>query len=347
MKVLLISNMYPKGESHFGGFVKIQSEALEKEGIQVVRAVRTQYSRVGYLRFAVSCLRALLFERYDIVHAHYGFHSGLLPAVLKRKPLIVTYHGSDAQVEPFRNRLYFHLHSFVLRRCDRVISVSEAIRNLLVSNFCVHPDSVSVISCGVDTSVFQPLSEDQIAKERGFTSADKIVLFAGKLDYMKGVDLLYKCARDMQEVLFILVGEGDKKCDLPNCRFLGPIPNREIPFWMNLADVFVLPSRSEGTPVVVLEAFACGTPVITSDVGGCAQLVQDGCTGFIFPSGDGNALRGKLSCLLKDTRLRKTFADNARKKVIECFDNALIAKKIISLYSNTIDEMGKKRQKER
>jgi glycosyltransferase involved in cell wall biosynthesis len=271
-----------------------------------------------------------------LIHAHYGFHSALIPALVKRKPLITTFHGSDALKEPFRNRFYYFLQKFIISRSDRIIAVSKDIENTLIRRLSADPYRIHVISCGVNTSTFMPMNKIEVRRMLGIAEEIQVVLSAGRITYMKGVDLLYKCARVMSNVLFILVGEGPVKSDLKNCWLVGPRSHEEMPMWMNAADVFVLPSRSEGTPVVLLEALSCGIPVISTNVGGCADVIKNGQNGFLVPMGNANMLQEKISYLLEKDGIRTSMGIEGRKDMINGYDNRKIAEKIAQLYRDTI-----------
>jgi glycosyltransferase involved in cell wall biosynthesis len=333
MKVLLLSNMYPEGNSYFGIFVKRQVEALEAEGVEILPVVRTKDTFPAYLFFVLRSLFHVLFASYDIVHAHYGFHSALIPAIVGRKKLLVTYHGSDALQEPFRNKLYYHLQKFVVMRADHLIAVSNDVKNTLVQKLGAQAGKVSVISCGVDSSRFTPRNKAEVRRELGLSETAKIVLFVGKIHFMKGVDILYECAGMMRDVIFILVGNGPLRTDLENCMLVGPKPNDEMPKWMSAADIFALPSRSEGTPVVILEALSCGTPVISSDVGGCPDLVKDGHAGYLFPIGNAAIFQEKITSLVNDDSMRIQMGNEGRRVMVNYYDNKRIAKRISNLYN--------------
>ncbi|PQP35617.1 hypothetical protein C6A37_01580 [Desulfobacteraceae bacterium SEEP-SAG9] len=336
MKVLLISNMFPSKNSYSGVFIKRQVEDLENDGIKVITVVKNDNKYLGYVPFIFKSILYLIFKSYDLVHAHYGFHSALMPAIIKRKPLLTTFHGSDALIEPFRNSIYYFLQKFTISRSDHIIAVSNDVRNSLISNLNADPEKISIVSCGVNTSIFVPLNRINSRKNNGIAEDTKAVLFAGDISYMKGVDVLYQCARLMPNVLFILIGNGKFRSNIKNCKFVGPCSHDEMPMWMNTADVLVLPSRSEGLPTVILEALSCGTPVIASNVGGCPDIVQDGHTGFIVPIDNAKVLQEKISDLLTDDNNRVLMGMHGRKRMIDEYDNKKIAKRIKQLYRNTI-----------
>ena len=337
MKVLIISPIYPVNNSYSGIYVKRQVESIENEGVEIIKVVKYKQSNFAYIPFILQSLFYLLFKSYDLVHAHYGFHSAFLPAVVKRKPLVTTFHGSDALKEPFRNILYCFLQKFTILHSDHIIAVSNNVKDTLVSVLNANPDKISVISCGVDTSMFRPLNKIDIRKKLGIAEDTKIVLFVGKICYMKGTDVLYKCAFALPNVLFVLVGDGPLKSDIKNCKFVGPWSNEEMPRWMNAADILVLPSRSEGTPVVLLEALSCGTPVISSNVGGCPDLVNDGQIGYLIPVDNASMLQEKIRCLLNNDDIRNSMGIQGGKDMIDKYDNKEIAQKIKRLYKDTIN----------
>lgn len=144
---------------------------------------------------------------------------------------------------------------------------------------------------------------------------EQYILFVGAPWYLKGVDLLVEAfsrlAGDFPDVRLKIVGwfpERDTQevaGGTPQIEVLKPKPNPEILEMMGKAMIFVLPSRCEGTPCVILEAMAAGLPIVASDVGGIPVLVRDGDNGFLVPVGDIAALEDRLRRLLADRVLRE------------------------------------------
>jgi D-inositol-3-phosphate glycosyltransferase len=113
--------------------------------------------------------------------------------------------------------------------------------------------------------------------------------------------------------------------------FLGKRGQDTLPYYYSAADVLVMPSHYESFGMVALEAMACGTPVIASQVGGLAFLVQDGVTGFTVPAEDHGILCEKLTTLLNDRELQKSFGSNAFQYAQE-YDWGKIARRILGVY---------------
>lgn len=334
MKVLLISNMYPRGSSFSGIFVKHQVESIEKLGVQVIKSVKESRSVLGYFPFIFESIYKILFYDYDIVHAHYVPHSALIPAMLKwikKKPLIVTFHGTDARIFPFKNRINRMLTMLVVNHSDRIIARSEEMKSVLGKLGCPG-QKIVVISAGVDISLFHPADKNRARDDLGLPVDKHIILYVGRLHEMKGVNDIYACAKHMPETLFVMVGDGAVKTDLKNCMFVGRKEYDEIPVWMSAADILVLPSYSEGLPNVVMEALSCGTPAIVTDVGGCPEVVKDGETGFVVPMGDVDALVERITYLLNDKEMIERMGRIGRTDMIERYDHTVLMNRLKAVY---------------
>jgi len=336
IRVLVVSNMYPDKNSYFGIFVKNQVESLEKLGVNIAKIVKTKRSIFAYMPFISKSILYLLFTSYDLIHAHYGLHSALPFAILKKKPLLITFHRGDALDEPYRNEVYYYLQKFVVSRADHIIAVSKEIKKALINNLNAHPDRISTISYGVDTALFHCMDKVTMRNKLNLSQNKRIILFVGALSYRKGVDIIYKCAKSLRNIDFVLVGQGNLKTDLPNCVFVGPKPHDQVPLWMNAADIFLLPSRSEGSPNVILEACFCGVPVIASAVGGIPNMINDGKNGFIVRTHDPKDYAEAIRELLLNRQKINSIKIKARESVRRNHDNQVIANKIKSIYENLV-----------
>lgn len=338
MKVLVISNMYPKGNSNNGIFVKREIDSLERVNIKTIKIVKKGRNPLNYIPFILRSIFILFYKSYNLVHAHYGFHSALFAAIIKRRPLVVTFHRGDALYEPFRNKIYFILQRFVISRADHIIAVSNEIKNTLIKYLEAQPNNISVITCGIDTDLFSPFNKMKKRKELEISNNSKVVLFVGGFEYRKGTDILLKCAKRIPETNFVFIGKGILQSDCKNCRFIGPQPNCKLPGWFSTADVFVLPSRSEGTPVVLLEALSCEIPVVASRIGGIPDLVKDGETGYLVEPEDVDMFEKKLRELLENSEERRRMGQQGRKNMIANYDSQKVAKRIKQVYEKILSK---------
>ena len=114
---------------------------------------------------------------------------------------------------------------------------------------------------------------------------------------------------------------------------LGLLDHKSISEWMKAADIFILPSRNEGTPNSLLEAMASGLPVIASKIGGIPELIQENIDGLLFESDSKDDLKEKLNKLIKDNQLQEFLGKNAQKKIATHYDSwENQSEKLLALY---------------
>lgn len=289
-----------------------------------------EYEKIPILRmlsYLVSGCSSLIWivwkHRINLIHAHWVIPTGFI-AVLAKKithvPVLLSAHGADINLYPRKNRLLFKIAAFSLRHANEITAVSEELKNKIRNEFGIISKRITVVSCGVDLETFRPMDQKNAREKLKLPQQAKIVLFIGDLIPLKGLHHLIESIPDIlkrqDQAVFLIIGKGFFERDLanmvenrglkPHVRFMGAVPNEEVPLWLNAADLLVLPSTSEGTPVVVMEALSCGVPVVASRVGGIPELVKDGENGLLVKSDDPNSLGEALIRLLTDDRLLQT-----------------------------------------
>jgi len=184
------------------------------------------------------------------------------------------------------------LYIDVLGNADKVIFVSNALLNKAKSLSYSGTDAV-VIPNGIDPKIFKFLDKEKIKRELELNK--KVVGFVGGLKPIKRADKfpeIFENIASTQEVEFLVVGDGElrenveKECKQKNLnvKFVGRVPNDEVPYYMNAMDVMILPSRNEGFGAVIIEAQACGVPVVGSSNGGIPEAIGDG--GIVVEEGE-------------------------------------------------------------
>jgi glycosyltransferase involved in cell wall biosynthesis len=189
---------------------------------------------------------------------------------------------------------------------DAVITVSEELRQRAIAQG-VPAEKITAILNGCDTAVFHPGDRAAAREQVGCDPTDELVVYAGNLLASKGlgelIDAFVALAKSRPKLRLAIAGQGpygdtlarraaaaglEKRVILPGrCDAAG------IAHWMRAADLFCLPSYSEGCPNVVVEALACARPIVASNVGGIPELVKKGC-GLLVPPRDPVALREAL-----------------------------------------------------
>jgi D-inositol-3-phosphate glycosyltransferase len=217
-----------------------------------------------------------------------------------------------------------------------------------------------VIPPGVDNCHFYPIPADEARQYIGLARDDRMILFVGRIEPLKGVDTLIKAVaclqlKNLKEPVRLAVIGGNpdaapeeiseemaslqKLCDDLTVgkmvAFLGKRDQDTLPYYYSAAEVVVMPSYYESFGMVALEAMACGTPVIASQVGGLAFLVQDGITGYTVPAEDHEALCERLTAILGDESLRLRMGQNAA-EYARNYDWEKIAKQIVKVYGELI-----------
>ena len=302
----------------------------------------------GYIPQFVQGIKAFACEKgihYDIIHSHYWM-SGLAAESLSEAwggtPIIHMFHtlgemkNRIARTEAEREGEYrLKGERQVLRRADRIVAATIAEVTQLRFLYKAPSEKLVVIPPGVDVSHFYPIPADEAKMYVGLKSYDRMILFVGRIEPLKGVDTLIQAMSCLQlkegkRVYLAIIG-GDpsaspqemsgemarlqKLCDDLSVEqtvvFLGKRDQDRLPYYYSAAELLVMPSHYESFGMVALEAMACGTPVIASEVGGLAYLVRDGETGFTIPDQEPEALCEKISWLLNDLELHRTMSDRA------------------------------------
>ena len=309
---------------------------------------------------------------YDVIHSHYWM-SGLAAEALSDAwggtPIVHMFHtlgemkNRVARSESERagvDRLKGERQ--VLRRADRIIAATIAEITQLRFLYRAESRKLVIVPPGVDTSHFYPIPADEAKQYLGLKPENRMVLFVGRIEPLKGLDTLIQAMSclDLREIhrpvhLAIIGGEPDvipedmteemtrlqKLCD-DLCMggmvvFLGKRGQDTLPYYYSAAEVVVMPSLYESFGMVALEAMACGTPVIASEVGGLGYLVQNDVTGYTIPDSDPAELCEKLASLLGDANLRESMGQRAAEYALD-YAWEKIAARIVEVYMGLVKD---------
>jgi glycosyltransferase involved in cell wall biosynthesis len=291
-----------------------------------------------------------------------------IPAIyIKRKidrPVVVVVNGlpgiswfSGNRLIDVISRAYTRLIGLrIIKSADGVRLLQDALHDEL-SGFGVDRNRMKTIHQGVDTGIFYPRRDNSVRAELGLNKEDFLVLYVGRLVKpveMKGTGYLIGAVRGLlpeyPNLKLVFVGDGDGRVKneeqaepIKSCvRFTGY--RNDVYRFMSAADVLVLPSLSEGCPVVVLEAGACGIPVIATRVGAVPELIEDGKTGIIVRPRSPEEIKRALVQLLENPSLRQSMGERARIRIKEKFTWEATCRKLEGLYQEVIHNYpGKKK----
>lgn len=253
------------------------------------KVLRGQYGRFFLRSIQPTFTRVFAEFRPDVVFTPWPYPDGWAAGRLAHKagvPVVVQVHGSDVrQLELFPKRTRGTIESF--QNADGIVAVSQDLADRIVK-LGIPRDKIRVNIDGVDRDTFCPGDRSTAQQKLGWKPGGKHILSVGNLLSVKGPDvLLDACARLLHETKdwqLHMVGSGPLKETLikqaarlgitDHVQFHGPIPHAELPDWFRAADLFVLASRSEGIPTVLLEAASCGCPFVATRVGGIPEIAH-------------------------------------------------------------------------
>ncbi len=309
-----------------------------------------QFLRVGRI-----LLQHLRRGEYDVVHV-YGFRSNFVARQLSRAV------GQGVLLSGLRSEKVSDRSSawqeMVLKfadlatfwRCDGYVSNSYFAANRL-ARYGFPRHKMYVVHSGLQEEPFlearaQTLPCRRLTEATGHRPT--VITCVAHLKTVKNHRLLVEVARRLAAVrddfLIFLVGAGPRQSSIRRSiarygledRVIMTGVRRDIPRVLGQSDIFVLQSRWEGLPVSILEAMASGLPVVATEVGGIAELVADGRTGLLVPSGDVTALTAALTRLLDDPDLRRRMGEAGQRRFREHFEQEIMIDRMDRLYRRLV-----------
>lgn len=308
--------------------------------------------------------------RYDLIHSHYWM-SGIVALRLRKAwgdvPIVQMFHTlghmknrvaqEDAERAPVER---IEGETRVMAQADQIIAATPAEYAQLHWLYGADMGKVVTIPPGVDLQRFRPISADTAKRRTGVPRHHKSILFAGRIEPLKGIDTLLKAMaliqqqlpKALEHVCVTIIG-GDPWSDDPNdemarlqrmraelnvtdtVAFLGSKDQDVLPNYYAAAEMVVMPSHYESFGMVALESMAMGTPVVASEVGGLAFLIQDGVNGFHVPSRDPESLAERIFTLLQDPSCRDRLGRQARSDAQQ-YGWPIIVRRMMKVYTGLL-----------
>ena len=286
--------------------------------------------------------------RFDLVHAHIfaSAAASALATLGTGVPLVVTEHTEGA----WQGRWARLVSRTIYRRARRVIAVSGPIRARLIERDGVPCGKISVIPNAVIPAPGGP--GDPAAALQGVPRDRPLVGTVARLQPEKGITAFLKAAAnvvsEVPDALFLVVGDGPLRGGLSalartlglsdHVRFLGHRADaREI---VGMLEVLVVPSLTEGAPLIVLEAMASGVPVVASAVGGIPDQVRHGEEGLLVRPGDPDALAEALLELLRDPVRARRLGDAGLRRTEREFGHETMVRRVEAVYRTALGLRG-------
>lgn len=260
-------------------------------------------------------------RQYDLVFSHYWL-SGWAGKYLQQwwqVPHTIMFHTLGAvkntiaigEDEP---ELRVETERDLAQHCHHIIASTEQEREELMLHYGASPQSISVVPCGVNLELFQPVDKEIARQQLGFVD-NKLVLFVGRIEPLKGIEQLFKAMpywqNNQRPRLVIVGGDEHSQGEMESLQelsrqleiqdsvtFSGLIKHEQTPYFYSAADVCVVPSYYESFGLTALESLACGTPVVATDVGAFKSVIRQGETGYVVKDNTPFRLANKIALLL-------------------------------------------------
>ncbi|MBO54257.1 MAG: hypothetical protein CL886_01205 [Dehalococcoidia bacterium] len=379
------------GEGKSGGmnvYVSQLSHSLNKLGIEVdiftrnhhgchtegdnaVDGVRVIHLPGGYEDASMDALFGFLPEfldgmrnfvlknhiNYEAVHSHYWL-SGWIGRLFSQElhaNHVITFHTLSLikmQSRPgeFESLQRQNTERELIAGTRSIVAFSPHERDAMARLYGANLDHITLVPCGVDLGTFRPISREVSRGNLGL-NGDKILLYVGRIESLKGLDLLVHTAAQIRNVddidgmkVVVVGGDDGKSHELDRIKklthelnvsnifdFVGRVDQDELPMYYSAADVCVVPSFYESFGLAALESMACGTPVVASRVGGLSTVVKHGSTGYLQSWRCPEAFANSVEMIMSSQNLRDSMGIAARNQAETLgWDN--VARQMINIY---------------
>lgn len=297
---------------------------------------------------------------YQAVHSHYWLSGwvGQQMATEWRAPHILTFHtlslikmqSRAGESEPATRQ---QVERELMASADHIVVFSPHERDAMVRLYQADATRIGLIPCGVDLSLFRPLDQQEVREKLGL-NGEKVLLYVGRIEPLKGLELLLHTAAQLQtfeQIRVLVVGGGagrdqeiDRLRELAKSLnvdkvfdFIGRVDQQDLPLYYNAADVCVVPSFYESFGLAALESMACGTPVVATRAGGLSTIIQHGRTGYLKAWRCPEAFTSSVEMIISSRNLQHSMGLAARRRAEGLsWDN--VAGQIAGVYDSLITE---------
>ena len=300
--------------------------------------------------------------QYDLIYSNYWM-SGIVGKLISEKlkiPHIITFHTmglTKRSVNYLENESDLRIDSELdlIKKSDAIVVPTYQEKENLILNYKSEND-IYIVSPGVDLEKFKSKNKYKSREKLGLSQTSKILLSVGRLEPIKGYDVLINAVSflnisdDFDVRLLIIGGDSKSQNELKRLNslklkhglsnqvnFLGAIDHDELPIYFSAADVFLMPSAYETFGIAALEASACNLPVIAPQVGGLKSVVKHGQTGFLSVNKSPESLTHYLEILLKNKPLRELFGVNSRLHAMN-YSWGKSSKDLISVFEDVLSK---------
>lgn len=336
---------------HTGKLVRVNAGPGEVNGVRVIRrsALPIKMRHYSVMPF----LPAVLFkEQADIVHGHcfmsFPMDAACCVSRMRKIPFIFNPYFTQLSVPSCFGKLYRKTLGRAAMNADAVVVISEFERRI-IEEAGYRPRRFEMIPPGVDHEQFDTAAHN--VYDRYGLGGRRVILFVGRLDANKGIDVLLKAAnvlvKDFSDLAFVIAGDdfGARQSLERMVRethldrhvfFTGKLSRPDLVSAYKHACIFAFPSLYEAFGIVLIEAMAAGIPVVASNTSAIPYVVRHSETGLLFDPGNSRALADALAGLLRDDRLQKRMGEEGRRYAREHFSWQRTIDAALQLYESVL-----------
>lgn len=303
--------------------------------------------------------------RYDLIHSHYWL-SGRLATLFKEHwhaPVVAMFHTLGAlknrvaqDSAELEQQVRVDIERRTMATADRIVAATEIDRGHMLEAYGANPRKIAIVPGGVNLETFEPGSRVAARRRLGL-GPEPTLLFVGRIQRLKGIDILVRAAAALRDDIgplkvLIVGGTGQQSSEetrelariqeivsrlqLGNVvQFVGAVEQSKLADYYRAANVTVMPSTYESFGLVAVESMACGTPVVASRVGGLATVVRDDENGALVPWRDPHLFADRIRAILTDTELAATLRAGALETAHQYSWDA-VAERTIAVYDSLL-----------
>lgn len=293
---------------------KLENEHIDFRFLQFSKGFKNIFHFLtNYYQLKSLCVK----NKIDIIHTHHRYPE-LLSTLIAKKINVKTITTVHSLVKGYKNISF---------RSDRIIAVSNLVKNSIIKNFHIPKNKIELLhNCVIPPDKPNAESVENLRQKLNIGLNDFVILFLGRLNRIKGIDLLIRAFRKIKpefpNVKLILVGqildETYKQMKVKSDEdilYLGA--RADTNSFFELCDIVILPSREDPFPYVMLEAGIANKPFIGSHTGGIEEFIDDGVNGFLFEPGNIDDLADKIKFIIINPEKARSTAEELYKKVIK------------------------------